>query len=249
MNLRTVVVLMLFGAVLTRPSVGYSLEGEPYKPMKHLWLGAEDLADTPNAVILALGSLATAVSIGLADDRLKNYFDRHERLGGAEKFGDLWGNEIFAGSVGVATLGGGLLLSRQKEVNVAEAYLEALVVNFGLTIGLKYGIDRKRPNGVEGRSFPSSHASTAFVMAGSLTRNYGIGAGLPAILLGGFTAVSRMSERKHYLSDVIFGATLGFVIGRAYAGHHLSQEKALSWLVVPYFESRKEFGVVARVSF
>ena len=40
---------------------------------------------------------------------------------------------------------------------------------------------------------------------------------MPAYLLAGLTGVSRIHDNKHYLSDVIFGASLGIALGRGFS--------------------------------
>jgi hypothetical protein len=48
-----------------------------------------------------------------------------------------------------------------------------------------------------------------------IQRRFGWKAGAPLYALGGYVAVSRLQENQHYLSDVVFGAALGIVAGRA----------------------------------
>jgi len=38
---------------------------------------------------------------------------------------------------------------------------------------------------------------------------------VPAYFLAGVVGASRIQQEKHYLSDVVAGATLGFIVGRA----------------------------------
>lgn len=60
-------------------------------------------------------------------------------------------------------------------------------------------------------SFPSGHAATAFAVARGLT--WYIPALYPAAILAACgTALSRMFEQRHYLSDCIAGAGLGWFI-------------------------------------
>ena len=54
-----------------------------------------------------------------------------------------------------------------------------------------------------------------------LDEYYGLQAGLPAYALAGLIGWSRLDERDHDLSDVVFGAALGFVIGKSVARDHL----------------------------
>jgi membrane-associated phospholipid phosphatase len=45
-------------------------------------------------------------------------------------------------------------------------------------------------------------------------RHYGWKIGVPAYLLAGLVGASRLEQDKHYLSDVVAGAALGYVVGR-----------------------------------
>jgi len=92
--------------------------------------------------------------------------------------------------------------------------LDAAVVNFAYTGVLKVAVGRERPNGQDNQSFPSGHTSNAFAMASVAQRHYGWKIGVPAYLLAGLMGVSRIHEDKHWLSDVVGGAALGFVVGR-----------------------------------
>jgi hypothetical protein len=92
--------------------------------------------------------------------------------------------------------------------------LDAFLVNWAYTTAVKSAVGRERPNGEDEKSFPSGHASNAFALAAVLDRHYGWKAGGPAYALASAVAVSRLQRNKHYLSDVLAGATLGYVVGR-----------------------------------
>lgn len=92
--------------------------------------------------------------------------------------------------------------------------LDAFVVNWAWTSVVKTAVSRERPNGEDSKSFPSGHASNAFALATVAERHYGWKAGLPAYALASAVAASRLQRNKHYLSDVLAGATLGYVVGR-----------------------------------
>jgi membrane-associated phospholipid phosphatase len=92
--------------------------------------------------------------------------------------------------------------------------LDAAVVNFTWTELIKVSVGRERPNGQDNKSFPSGHTSNAFAMATVVQRHYGWKIGIPAYGLAGLMGVSRIHEDKHWLSDVVAGATLGYIAGR-----------------------------------
>jgi membrane-associated phospholipid phosphatase len=76
---------------------------------------------------------------------------------------------------------------------------------------LKVSVPRDRPSGENDTSFPSFHASTTTTVATIIQHYYGWKWGIPAYAVAGFVAYSRIESERHYLSDVIFGATIGYI--------------------------------------
>ena len=103
---------------------------------------------------------------------------------------------------------------------VADAFSVAAMAV--VTRGIKYGIDRTRPDGGSG-SFPSGHTATAFMGATMLHKEYGWRS--PWWSIGGYTAaaltgISRLLNNRHWMSDVVAGAAIG--IGSVHLGYWLS---------------------------
>ena len=96
-------------------------------------------------------------------------------------------------------------------------FAQAMVVNGAYTGILKYSLQRTRPDGSDKLSFPSGHASTAFSLAAVANHHYGWKVGVPAYVLASGIGLSRIEKDKHYLSDVLAGATLGLIVGRTVA--------------------------------
>ena len=99
--------------------------------------------------------------------------------------------------------------------------------------GLKYSVQRPRPDGSRNNSFPSGHTATAFMTATLLHKEYGWKS--PWFSIGGYTAaavtgVSRILNKKHWMSDVAAGAAIG--IGSVHLGYFLTdlmfKEKGLA---------------------
>lgn len=109
--------------------------------------------------------------------------------------------------------------------------VDAQIVNGILTQGLKFAVGRARPNGSR-RSFPSGHTSAAFATAAVVQAHCGWKIAAPLYVLGGYVGASRMVDREHFASDVIFGAALGIVSGRAvgvgHGRHRVTVSPALS---------------------
>ena len=88
------------------------------------------------------------------------------------------------------------------------AGMMAAVVN-----GMKYSIDRTRPNGGHG-SFLSGHTATAFMGAILLAHEYGhksIWIPIAGNSLATATGVLRILNNRHYVSDVLVGAAIGIL--------------------------------------
>lgn len=91
---------------------------------------------------------------------------------------------------------------------------QALIVNAVYTDVFKRMASRTRPDGSNQLSFPSGHTSTAFAWATVANAHYGWKAGVPSYLAASAIGLSRITNDKHHLSDVVAGATIGLITGR-----------------------------------
>jgi membrane-associated phospholipid phosphatase len=62
---------------------------------------------------------------------------------------------------------------------------------------------------------------------------------LPAYALAGLVGWSRIDQREHDLSDVVFGSILGYTIGKSVALSRLSAAES-RWRVNPWFDANHE---------
>jgi len=113
----------------------------------------------------------------------------------------------------VATYTAGRISGHSKISEVGGDLLRAQIMSQVLTAGIKFAAGRTRPDGTQ-YSFPSGHTSVTFATATVLQRDLGWKAGLPAYGLATYVAASRIQDKRHFLSDVTFGAALGIVAGR-----------------------------------
>lgn len=96
--------------------------------------------------------------------------------------------------------------------------------------------------------FPSFHVSSSFTIAAVLDEYEGPMIGIPAYALAGLIGWSRIDERDHDLSDVVFGAALGYVVGKSVAGHHLYGDSRVRLL--PYVHPTEgSSGVMVDLAF
>ncbi len=87
-------------------------------------------------------------------------------------------------------------------------FYKSFGTNVLVTYGLKYTIDRQRPNGEE-HSFPSGHTSMAFQGATFIQMRYGLEYSLLAYLGAVYVGYSRVESDNHYIGDVVAGAIIG----------------------------------------
>ena len=74
---------------------------------------------------------------------------------------------------------------------------------------LKRVTHKERPNGACCKSFPSGHASAAFMGAAFIHERYGWQYGLPAYVGAAYVGFTRVHADKHYWVDVGAGAAIG----------------------------------------
>jgi len=132
-------------------------------------------------------------------------------------FGSGWAE---AGSA-VATYAIGRMARSAAVATVGADLIRAQFLNVTMTSTLKVAVDRRRPNG--GRySFPSGHTSATAATATVLQQHFGWRVGIPAFAIVAYVGGQRLQEDAHYVSDVIFGAAIGVVSGRAVTFGHRS---------------------------
>lgn len=190
-----------------------------------------------NLVIAGVG-LGAALAVSPLDDRIAfGRFNSEINEGGAlddvfEAGTPLGGFAVQVGGA-FATWGFGKLFSHPGAEDLGRDLIRAQVVTQSLTLAVKLSVGRTRPDGSDNRSFPSGHASGSFATATVLQRHYGWRVGIPAYGVAGYIAASRLSNARHYLSDVVFGAAVGILVGRTVTIGVGKNRFAVSPLVVP----------------
>lgn len=111
----------------------------------------------------------------------------------------------------------GRVAHRNTMTSVGGRLLRAQAVSGAMTHAVKFAVRRRRPDGGP-YSFPSGHTSAAFATAATLQRELGWDVGIPAYVIASYIATSRAAANKHYVSDLVVGAAIGLVAGRA-VGH------------------------------
>lgn len=83
--------------------------------------------------------------------------------------------------------------------------------------GVKYLVEKWRPNYSADNSFPSGHTAAAFSGAAFLQTRYGSRFGVPAYALASFVGYTRIRAEKHYADDVLAGASIAMLSNWLYA--------------------------------
>ena len=188
-------------------------------------------ADNIAALLLAGG--ASIAMHQETDEKIADYLDRHQKL---HNFKDESLNILghptthFAAS----SLWYFLSVNDNDDVNRERAWTmrTALTITWLSTMGLKAIRDNETPNGKDW-AWPSGHTSSSFTVASVLDEFYGPKVGIPAYALATLVAYRMMDSGDHWGSDIVFGATLGWVVGHSVAGEHKKLELA-GFEVVPF---------------
>ena len=143
------------------------------------------------------------VTNGFSASGMRGTFEPGATMGGARA--------QLAGALATYTIG--RVTGHQRVAGVGSDLIRAQILAQTMTAGIKLSARRHRPDGDE-FSFPSGHTSVTFATATVLQRNFGWKAGVPAYALASYVAASRVQMKRHFLSDVAFGATIGIVAGR-----------------------------------
>jgi len=129
---------------------------------------------------------------------------------------------------------------KQYELNEERAWtmMTALSVTGLVTAGLKGVRDNETPNG-KAWAWPSGHTSSSFTVASVLHEFYGLKVGIPAYAIASLVAYRMMDAGDHWASDVVFGATLGWVVGHTVAAKHKKLEVA-GFEILPYYAATRD---------
>jgi membrane-associated phospholipid phosphatase len=169
----------------------------------------------PSLKPLLIGAGATATSF-LLDDAAIRFFDRHpmRSYGNVGKF---LGTGFVAAAASTAIFGAGQYANGDRFKAATYDMSQAVVVNFFYTLLIKESVRRDRPDHSDHLAFPSGHSSNAFACAQVWVEQYGLKAAVPGYLAAGLIAGSRLALKKHRVSDVVGGATLGVIVGKSVA--------------------------------
>lgn len=190
--------------------------------------------------VLIYGSAATLVVLVFEDqivDPIQEEAVRTKPFGKSAKIGDWIGlgfpNFIYVAGQSVAGFYG-----NDKGYERSLGMLKASLYSMSVTQVLKVTVREQRPSNKDQRdSFPSGHATMAFAFGGYIFEEHGWQWGVPALALSAFSGLSRINDNRHYLHDVIFGATIGMAYGVGLSKYSKKKEK-MAYMLVPLVDSQ-----------
>lgn len=168
----------------------------------------------------------------LADRTLSDGMSASAPLKGVFAPGETVGGARMQAAGALATYAIGRITDNQTAARIGADLIRAQIVTQMVTGAVKTAVGRTRPDGTQ-YSFPSGHSSTTFASATVLQRTLGWKVGIPAYAVAGYVAASRIQVRRHFLSDVAFGAALGIAAGRTVTIGRGDRRLTLAPAVVP----------------
>jgi membrane-associated phospholipid phosphatase len=218
------------------PGFGEVLKDDVKHLPQSLWDDTKRVyTDKDNLIAFMIaGGASLAVRNSGVDDTWEDHFDRHRSF--SSEWGDVGGaigNPGVHLALAATAYAYGLKSNDAKTYNVGKTLMDALIINDLSTMLLKVGANTESPNG-ENLAWPSGHTSSSFCLAAVLDESYGHKVGIPLYLAAAFVGFERMDDREHHFSDVLFGATLGYIVGKTVARDH--SPEILGGRIIPYVD-------------
>jgi len=217
-----------------------------------LWDDNLSLYNWQNAIVLGVAAGGAVAVRDNLDQRVRQETAEHPLRWGE---GSVVLRQFGEYTVQVPALAGVYAVSVWTDNDKLHEFSKAVISAYSLsamyTVAIKGITNTSRPttqfeNGHYG--FPSYHASSTFSIAAVIDEYYGWEVALPAYVLGGLVGWSRIDQREHDLSDVLFGSVLGFVVGKTVAAAHLEQKS--NFRITPYYDpSNRGSGVTVETKF
>jgi membrane-associated phospholipid phosphatase len=183
-----------------------------------------------NLTVLALGATTTMAAHPFDAQGARAHWSPGVRE--ALEPGQLVGSFAVQTTAGFATYLIGRTTHNAKVATVGADLFRANMLAQTTTQLIKFSTQRTRPDGTA-MSFPSGHASASFATATVLQSHFGWKAGIPAYAMATWVAASRVQGDRHFISDVVAGATVGILAGRTVTVGHGRTKFAVAPMAAP----------------
>jgi PAP2 superfamily protein len=175
------------------------------------------------AIAIVAVAATTRIDDEVRDVASRNHSHALDELTRAvEPFGGGRSNAVMLGFLAY-----GLVRDDERaKMTAFDAYVSSLIASQAITPAIKHITNRRRPNGGT-LSFPSNHSTEAFALATSIAETYPSSRFIVYGLAGG-VGLARIYHDAHWTSDVVAGAIIGTVVGRA-----VYRTNRVEWKIVP----------------
>ena len=172
---------------------------------------ARELPSARNGAIGAAGLLAAGALFFVGDSG--EQLEGAPVLSGTAHLTNAYGSSTVNLPVALGLWAAGRLTGTPALEGVGGRLTRALTLAQLVVAPIKLATRRQRPDGSDKLSFPSGHTANAFAVARLIHRQYGGRSAAPLYLVGALTGAGRLEGSRHYLSDVLMGAAVGFAVG------------------------------------
>jgi hypothetical protein len=186
--------------------------------IKDLGSDFKHLPSKENLFWTGVGGTA-ALAVHPADESVNQAMVNSDFAHNFFKFGSYLGEIYTLLPAAVAVYAVGRAKDEPKVSHVGMDLIQSLAVSEAIVNALKYTTRRERPDGSGKTSFPSGHAADTFAFATALERHLGWKGAVPAYIFSSYVAISRLPDNRHWLSDVVFGSSVGIIAGRTVTRH------------------------------
>ena len=182
------------------------------------------IANCENALFLGTFAGVALILRNNVDDHVAQDVQQHGPYGGGftdtvAHFGDPFMVQIPL----IAGLYATSLLQQNEDLHELSTTMFASF-NFSIvgSLTLQYATGTHRSDGgafdsIQDHGFPSAPAATSFALAAVIDERYGWRGGVPAYITAGLIGWSEIDQNQRQVSDVVFGAALGYAIGKSIA--------------------------------
>lgn len=186
--------------------------------------------------IVGIGTAGISIAyLSVFDESTSSGFQHHYGDSRVLGIANAFGSKRLALPASVALFGSSLLTNNTKFQDAAFTSLQSILMT-SLTVGAgKFLFARERPYQNDGAydfdfvsmgqtSFPSGHTARAFSFVTPWVMYYPGPLTYALFALPAGTAIARIAEGKHWLSDVAAGAAIGFSMGYYLSKRHLGTQ-------------------------
>lgn len=241
-----------------------------FSPVKWIWQTEKKMFSLTNKNLQAAIVAGTAIAYAF-DNRIDSYIVREQPISSQAEKLDKLGKQVndFLW-FGVLSTG---LISRNKGVIRTGRNIIIAEVSANLIGSIAwYAIGRQRPQYSDNNhtfkpfqnsnlevkippftrlpSYPSMHAAGNFSIASVIAHQHGQKYAVPFYIFGAAVGYSRMAREGHYFSDIVGGALLGYLAGKATVSYFNSAEnkKRNSVFIYPLLEKNSlGFNILVQI--